>query len=80
MENSGIQSFDHQLIFQQEIYPQSPAATAGLEAKNDYVVGTPQILFNDSEDFFNFIEANYGKKVNLYVYSARTDEVRMVIL
>ncbi|KAH3744419.1 golgi reassembly stacking protein [Pelomyxa schiedti] len=59
-------------------FPHSPAAEAGLEGPYDYIVGSPDAVFNDSEDFFAFILANQGKSVQFYVYNALKDSVRTV--
>eukprot|EP00727_Mastigamoeba_balamuthi_P005789 m51a1_g183 Golgi reassembly and stacking protein (315) ;mRNA; r:600183-601614 len=63
-----------------EVYPQSPALEAGLCAGSDYIVGSPEVLFNDSEDFYLLINSSYGRRVELYVYSAVTDRVRVVAI
>lgn len=60
------------------MYPDSPASAAGFEPHTDYIVGTPDVLFNDSEDFFTLVQANVGKPTKLYVYSTKTDNVRSV--
>jgi S1-C subfamily serine protease len=65
-------------LFVQEVYPNSPAEMAGLQPRTDYIVGTPEILFNDSEDFFTLINSNIGKPVPLYVFSINTDNIRLV--
>lgn len=62
----------------QDVYPDSPASAAGFEPHTDYIVGTPDVLFNDSEDFFTLVQANIGKPTKLYVYSTNTDNVRSV--
>jgi hypothetical protein len=62
----------------QDVYPNSPASAAGLEARSDYIVGTPEIVFNDSEDFFTLINAHNGKPLQLYVYNINSDSIRLV--
>jgi hypothetical protein len=61
-----------------EVYPNSPASVAQLQPRTDYIVGTPELLFNDAEDFFTLINFNECKPIPLYVYSSITDDVRMV--
>jgi len=61
-----------------DVYPNSPASAAGLKARIDYIVGTPELLFNDSEDLFTLISSNEGKAIPLYVYSTDTDDIRLV--
>lgn len=61
-----------------DVSPNSPASRAGLETNTDYIVGTPDIIFNDSEDFFAMVSSNEGKAMALYVYSTLTDNIRAV--
>ena len=61
------------------MYPDSPASAAGLEPRTDYIVGTPELLLSDSEDFFTLVASNEGKNIPLYVYSANTDNIRLVM-
>ncbi|ELR20377.1 golgi family protein, putative [Acanthamoeba castellanii str. Neff] len=63
-----------------EVSPNSPAAEAGLESHLDYIVGTPELAFNDPEDFFTLIQNNVGVAVQLYVYNLRDDNIRLVSL
>jgi len=63
-----------------QVYPNSPASIAGLQPRTDYIVGTPELLFSDSEDFFTLININEGKPLPLYVYSTITDEVRLITI
>jgi len=60
-----------------DVYPKSPASNAGLEAHTDYIVGG-DVLFNSSEDFYTLIRGSIGKSVPLYVYSSKTNRVRLV--
>uniref|UniRef100_A0A3Q4HZ27 Golgi reassembly stacking protein 1 n=1 Tax=Neolamprologus brichardi TaxID=32507 RepID=A0A3Q4HZ27_NEOBR len=62
-----------------EVEPNSPAALAGLNAYNDFIVGADQVL-QDSEDFFSLIEANEGKPLKLLVYNTKTDQCREVVV
>lgn len=57
----------------------SPAALAGLQPHNDYIIGADQVL-QDSEDFFSLIEAHEGKPLKLMVYNTQTDSCRDVIV
>jgi hypothetical protein len=34
----------------------SPAAQAGLEAHTDYIVGSPEVVFNNENDFHNLLK------------------------
>jgi len=63
-----------------DVYPRSPAVDADLQARTDYIVGTPDQQFTDAEDFFAYVEANMRKPIRLYVYSSITDKVRLVTI
>ncbi|KAK7945106.1 hypothetical protein WMY93_000834 [Mugilogobius chulae] len=57
----------------------SPAALAGLQPYNDYIIGADQVL-QDSEDFFSLIEAHEGKALKLMVYNTQADMCREVVV
>ena len=61
------------------VQPNSPAALAGLESNNDYVLGAESVL-NQADDLIALVQANIGKPLKLYVYNVVTDQVREVIL
>jgi len=63
-----------------DIYQNSPASVAGLQPRTDFIVGSPEVLLNDQEDFFTMIEMyeGKGKKLPLYIYSCNTDSIRLV--
>lgn len=61
-----------------DVYPNSPASSAGLYSRTDYIVGTPEVQFTDSEDLFSYINANEGKTIAFYVYNTNLDSVRLV--
>eukprot|EP01120_Amphizonella_sp_Union-15-10_P012382 TRINITY_DN5488_c0_g1_i1.p1 TRINITY_DN5488_c0_g1~~TRINITY_DN5488_c0_g1_i1.p1 ORF type:complete len:258 (-),score=47.56 TRINITY_DN5488_c0_g1_i1:149-922(-) len=63
-----------------QVHPSSPAEAAGLNSYTDYIVGTPDLLFNDKEDFFALVRAKEGSPITLYVYSTLTDNVRLVTI
>jgi len=63
-----------------DVYQNSPASEAGLVPRTDYIVGTPELLFSDADDFFTLINFNEGKPLPLYVYNCETDEVRLVTI
>ena len=39
----------------QNVYPNSPAAKAGLAADTDYILATPDTLLHDQVGFFSFL-------------------------
>ncbi|XP_072297149.1 Golgi reassembly-stacking protein 1-like [Eucyclogobius newberryi] len=57
----------------------SPAALAGFQPYNDYIIGADQVL-QDSEDFFSLIEAHEGKALKLMVYNTQDDTCREVVV
>eukprot|EP01126_Amoeba_proteus_P017859 TRINITY_DN187_c0_g2_i4.p1 TRINITY_DN187_c0_g2~~TRINITY_DN187_c0_g2_i4.p1 ORF type:complete len:181 (+),score=32.82 TRINITY_DN187_c0_g2_i4:534-1076(+) len=63
-----------------EVYSKSPASMAGLEAFDDYIVGSPDIIFNSHDHFFSYMRSNIDVSVSLYVYSRRTSRVRLISL
>ncbi|KAM9839713.1 Golgi reassembly-stacking protein 1b [Aulostomus maculatus] len=62
-----------------DVEANSPAALAGLIARDDFIVGADQVL-QDSEDFFSLIEANEGKPLKLLVYNTGSDQCREVVV
>ncbi|KAJ0011869.1 hypothetical protein NQD34_012844 [Periophthalmus magnuspinnatus] len=62
-----------------DVEVRSPAALAGLQPHNDYIIGADQVL-QDSEDFFSLIEAHEGKALKLMVYNTQTDTCREVVV
>mmetsp|Transcript_2005 Transcript_2005/g.2221 ORF Transcript_2005/g.2221 Transcript_2005/m.2221 type:complete len:295 (+) Transcript_2005:27-911(+) len=62
------------------VHPASPAKLAGLESYIDYIVGTPELLFNNQDDFYTLVKEKEGEAIPLYVYSTQTDNVRLVTI
>ncbi|KAJ3365136.1 Golgi reassembly-stacking protein 2 [Allomyces arbusculus] len=65
-----------------EVLPNSPAAHAGLVIDDDYIVGTPDVIFREQQELYALIaaRAHEGKPVRLFVYSATQRAVRDVVL
>jgi hypothetical protein len=61
-----------------EVYPNSPAATAGLEANNDFIIGNLDGPFLDLEDFAQSLRTN--KQLPIMVYNLKQDKVREVVV
>ncbi|XP_061522465.1 Golgi reassembly-stacking protein 1-like [Phycodurus eques] len=57
----------------------SPAASAGLVAHVDFIVGADQLL-QSTDDFFSLIEANEGKRLKLLVYNTKSERCREVVV
>jgi len=66
--------------YQQEVFPDSPATEAGLQPFDDYIVGSANMIFQSSEDFFNLVAANMGRPLEFFVYNCRTDNIRSVCI
>ncbi|MEE6467366.1 hypothetical protein FKM82_007216 [Ascaphus truei] len=62
-----------------DVEPTSPAALAGLQPYNDYIVGSDQIL-QESEDFYALIESHEGRPLKMLVYNTDTDSCRDVFV
>jgi len=74
-------SFEHtlELVWRVlDVYVDSPASQATLCSRTDYIIGTPDHIFTDAEDFFNLVNANMQRSIKLYVYSTTTEDVRIV--
>lgn len=61
-----------------DVYVDSPASEAKLMTRTDYIIGVPDRLFTDPEDFFNHINSHMRQQVQLYVYNSVTEDVRVV--
>jgi hypothetical protein len=51
-----------------------------LISHEDYIVGTPDLLFTDSEDFNTLVQSNLDREIQLFVYNANTDTIRPVCI
>eukprot|EP01126_Amoeba_proteus_P017291 TRINITY_DN1825_c0_g1_i6.p1 TRINITY_DN1825_c0_g1~~TRINITY_DN1825_c0_g1_i6.p1 ORF type:complete len:236 (-),score=18.73 TRINITY_DN1825_c0_g1_i6:250-957(-) len=63
-----------------EVYQKSPALDAGLVSFEDYIVGSPDIVFTSYEHFFHYVRTHMGVSLFLYVFSRKTNQVRLVSL
>ncbi|EGG16741.1 golgi reassembly stacking protein [Cavenderia fasciculata] len=63
-----------------DVYVNSPAHESGLQTKTDYIVGTPDMIFNDQDDFITLINNNMYRPIQLYVYSSLTEQVRLLTI
>lgn len=57
----------------------SPAARAGLQSNTDYLVGSGDTLFKDSDDFHDLLSGS-ATKLRLFVYNLVSDSFREVII
>jgi C-terminal processing protease CtpA/Prc len=63
-----------------EVMPDSPAELAGLEAEKDYLLGTAEKVFKDTDTLFEEVRKFIDSTVEFYVYNTTTDEVRVVVI
>eukprot|EP01132_Coremiostelium_polycephalum_P003607 gene3607-4491_t len=61
-----------------DVYLNSPAHDAQLQTRSDYIVGTPDTILTEQEDFFTLINNNMYRPIQLYVYSSISENVRLV--
>jgi len=71
-ENHGIRVL--------EVFPNSPAAHAGLVPFQDFLLGTPQRVFHDIDELVEVVQANINERMNVYVYNADSESVRETIM
>lgn len=71
-ENHGIRVLD--------VFPNSPAAKAGLVPFQDFMLGTLERAFHDCDDLAEVLLTNLGKQIQVHVYSITTEMVREVTL
>jgi hypothetical protein len=68
------------LFYYYQVENDSPAELAGLQAETDYLLGTNDTAYKDTEVLFDSLMANLDQPMEIYVYSKKTDEVRTVVL
>jgi len=71
-ENQGIRVL--------EVFPNSPAAHAGLLPFQDFLLGTAQTVFHELDELVAVVTQNMGKPMQVYVYNADTETVRETTL
>lgn len=60
-----------------DVYPNSPAAQAGLRSNTDYIIAADSLL-EEQDDLSALVEKHHMKKLTLYVYNSATDACRAV--
>eukprot|EP00615_Pteridomonas_danica_P005190 CAMPEP_0114328528 /NCGR_PEP_ID=MMETSP0101-20121206/464_1 /TAXON_ID=38822 ORGANISM="Pteridomonas danica, Strain PT" /NCGR_SAMPLE_ID=MMETSP0101 /ASSEMBLY_ACC=CAM_ASM_000211 /LENGTH=255 /DNA_ID=CAMNT_0001457875 /DNA_START=40 /DNA_END=804 /DNA_ORIENTATION=- len=63
-----------------EVKPDSPAELAGLEAEKDYLLGTAEKVFKDTDTLFEEVRKFMDSTVEFFVYNTTSDEVRVVVI
>lgn len=71
-ENQGIRVL--------EVFPNSPAAHAGLIPFQDYLLGTALAVFHDIDELIEEVTSNINKRMQIYVYNADSETVREVTI
>lgn len=71
---------EEQLIHVLEVEENSPAEIAGLQPGEDYLLGTAEKTFKDSDVLFQELKQNLDRPVEFYVYNSISDEVRVVVI
>lgn len=61
-----------------DVESESPADLAGLIAEKDYLLGTAEKVFKNTDILFDELRDNIEKPVEFYVYNSDTDIVRVV--
>ena len=62
------------------VEPDSPAELGGLIPSSDYILGTHELAFRDTDSLERELEKNVEKPCELYVYNSERDEVRIAIV
>lgn len=71
-ENHGIRVL--------EVFPNSPAAHAGLVPFQDFLLGTAQSVFHDIDELVEVVNQAINQRVQVYVYNSDTETVREVAM
>eukprot|EP00457_Paulinella_chromatophora_P012424 gb/GEZN01012633.1/.p1 GENE.gb/GEZN01012633.1/~~gb/GEZN01012633.1/.p1 ORF type:complete len:303 (-),score=43.91 gb/GEZN01012633.1/:75-983(-) len=69
---------EEQLIRILAVHPGGPADAAGLEAKEDYLLGTAEIAFQSYAELEYFLDKFESKLTSMFVFNLRTCTVREV--
>ena len=75
-----VQNLSKHTLHVLDVFEESPASAAGLDAFNDYVVGVGDLLFDGPDEFGELVMHNERRPVRLYIYSVRSETVREVII
>jgi len=63
-----------------DVVADSPAHLAGLQPSNDYLLGTAEKVFKDTETLYEAVSQHIDSIVEFYVYNTSSDEVRVAIV
>lgn len=71
---------DESVIHVLEVEHDSPAEIAGLQPDSDYLLGTAEKIFQDTDVLFLELQTHLERPVEFFVYNAQQDDVRIVVL
>lgn len=74
------QSLSKHTLHVLDVFDDSPASAAELDAFNDYILGVGDLLYDGPDEFGEIVMHNEGRPLRLYVYSITTESVREVII
>jgi len=60
------------------VHPGSPAQKAGLVEGSDYVVGSPNVVFSNQDDFSTYVAENIDVPLSFFVWNTVASCVRIV--
>lgn len=63
-----------------EVIEESPADLAGLQANEDYILGSAEKVYPDMESMYKDLQENIDKPMEWFVYNSKTDSVRIVVV
>jgi len=63
-----------------DVVEDSPAELAGLEAEKDYLLGTAEKVFKDTDTLYDEVVKFLDSTIEFYVYNTSSDEVRVVVV
>ncbi|CAE8678612.1 unnamed protein product [Polarella glacialis] len=61
-----------------DVFPNSPAETAGLLPYKDFLLGTTEVMFRDMDELSEVVTLCLGKPMSIYVYNCEMETVREV--
>ena len=71
---------DEQLVRVLDVEHNSPAYAAGLKAETDYILGTAEVVFQDSDALTQACLASIDSRLDVYVYNVDDDQVRLFFI
>lgn len=54
--------------------------TAGLAPLTDWIIGSPDVVLRNRDNFYDLLVQNKKRPIKLIVYSSKTDECRIVTI